>query len=260
MDETSANESFFVDLGRAIKAERMRQDLTQQDLANRVGLSKSYISHVEVARRHPTRAALTAIAHELGMSLPELVAQAGRPTTERLWNDVRTSTLAVGAAVSPILSSFFKGSALDALRFRQVLARSRPQLPDWLSDGSQPLDLTRAGDVLDSPDAGQLLADQATDHLDRIREELGEDIAATTAAMIDLLRAYASGAYQACRREVAVLIAAALTYLTHPNDALPDLVASVGLYDDLGVLVFTAELAASELRKFEQWASPAEEQ
>lgn len=53
---------------------RRRAKLTQQELAEKAGLSISYVSMIERARREPSFAALEALARALGMTVSRLVA------------------------------------------------------------------------------------------------------------------------------------------------------------------------------------------
>ena len=68
------DDAFFERLGKAIRVERTRQGLRQDDLAEAAGLSKPYVSHIEVGRRHPSMDAVTAIARALGLSVGQLMA------------------------------------------------------------------------------------------------------------------------------------------------------------------------------------------
>ena len=63
-------------LGRAIKVLRTGQDLSRKDLANRAGLSYSYLAEIENGVKSPSSRALAAIAEGLGFPLHELLEAA----------------------------------------------------------------------------------------------------------------------------------------------------------------------------------------
>lgn len=57
-----------------IKVWRDYRQLTQQQLADKVGISKSYLSQIESGKRTGSVEALTAVAQALDVSLDDLVA------------------------------------------------------------------------------------------------------------------------------------------------------------------------------------------
>jgi transcriptional regulator with XRE-family HTH domain len=59
-----------------IKRLRAERQLSQEELADRAGLHRTYISGVERAVRNPTITVLDGIASGLGVSLAELVGEA----------------------------------------------------------------------------------------------------------------------------------------------------------------------------------------
>jgi transcriptional regulator with XRE-family HTH domain len=62
--------------GRAVKAARDEQGLTQAALAKKSGLHVSYLSGVETGQRNPSLTALSQMAKALGLKLSELVDRA----------------------------------------------------------------------------------------------------------------------------------------------------------------------------------------
>jgi transcriptional regulator with XRE-family HTH domain len=58
--------------GKAVRDARMVAGLTQEGLADRSGLDRSYVGGVERGERNPTLAAIEKIADGLGISLVEL--------------------------------------------------------------------------------------------------------------------------------------------------------------------------------------------
>lgn len=59
-------------LGTAIKDLRGKAGLRQEDLAERVDLTQSYLSQIENDQKNPNLSSLRRIAQELGVSLPIL--------------------------------------------------------------------------------------------------------------------------------------------------------------------------------------------
>jgi XRE family transcriptional regulator, regulator of sulfur utilization len=59
-------------LGKRIKRLRKQQGLTQEDLAETVGLSSTYVGHIEQGRKSPSLEAITRIAKVLKVKIGEL--------------------------------------------------------------------------------------------------------------------------------------------------------------------------------------------
>ncbi|WP_369284185.1 helix-turn-helix domain-containing protein [Oscillibacter sp. GMB15532] len=64
----------FSEIGRQVRANRLHQGMTQEQLAERTGLSAPYISHIERAVKHPSLEALVRIAAALDLTLDRLLA------------------------------------------------------------------------------------------------------------------------------------------------------------------------------------------
>jgi transcriptional regulator with XRE-family HTH domain len=60
-------------LGERVRAERLRQKLTQQDLAGALGISVAYVSLIERGARNPPFTTLVALAHALGVQATRLL-------------------------------------------------------------------------------------------------------------------------------------------------------------------------------------------
>lgn len=56
-------------VGNIIKRRRMELGLTQQDVADRAGISRQYVAEIEAGRRKPTLATLERLFLVLGLSL-----------------------------------------------------------------------------------------------------------------------------------------------------------------------------------------------
>lgn len=65
----------IIDGENPIKVWRKHRGLTQQQLANAAGISKPYLSQIEVGKRTGTTEILSAIAKALGVSLDEVVTK-----------------------------------------------------------------------------------------------------------------------------------------------------------------------------------------
>ena len=63
-------------LGAAVRHHRLLMRLSQEDLAERSGLDRTYVSGVERGRRNPTVQILQYIAQALGIDLDVLFATA----------------------------------------------------------------------------------------------------------------------------------------------------------------------------------------
>lgn len=67
-------------LAREIRRHRDRQDISQEELADRAGLHRNYIGFVERTENDPSMTKLFQIAHGLGLSPAELLSGI-RPTS-----------------------------------------------------------------------------------------------------------------------------------------------------------------------------------
>jgi transcriptional regulator with XRE-family HTH domain len=63
-------------VGPAIRALRERADLSQEELAGRAGLDRTYVSGIERGRRNPSVKSLQRITDALGTTLDVLFIQA----------------------------------------------------------------------------------------------------------------------------------------------------------------------------------------
>jgi XRE family aerobic/anaerobic benzoate catabolism transcriptional regulator len=67
--------AFVAELGKRVRLHRLYQRMTQDQLAERARLSRSFISLFETGERGIDVRALRRIAHALDVPLPELVAE-----------------------------------------------------------------------------------------------------------------------------------------------------------------------------------------
>lgn len=64
--------------GEAVREARTANGLTQEELASRAGLDRSYIGGVERGERNPTLSVIERIAEGIGISLPELFSYSAK--------------------------------------------------------------------------------------------------------------------------------------------------------------------------------------
>ncbi|HLO85472.1 MAG TPA: helix-turn-helix transcriptional regulator [Nostocaceae cyanobacterium] len=62
-----------MNIPQAIKILRKFHDMTQQDLANKVGITKSHVSETESGKKNPSMATIQGYAHEFGVQPSEIV-------------------------------------------------------------------------------------------------------------------------------------------------------------------------------------------
>lgn len=70
---TSSIDTLPKKFGTRVRAERSRQGMSQEQLALKCGLDRTYISGIERGRRNPSLKNIAKIAHSLKLSLPEIV-------------------------------------------------------------------------------------------------------------------------------------------------------------------------------------------
>jgi transcriptional regulator with XRE-family HTH domain len=76
--------------GVVVRARRRQVDLTQEELARRIGTSVPYIGHLETGKRHPSEKIVTRLAEVLGLDPRELFFLAN-PGTKRLISERQES-------------------------------------------------------------------------------------------------------------------------------------------------------------------------
>ncbi len=68
--------------GTAVREKRAELGISQEELANRAGLHRTYISDIERGARNPSLESIAKLARALELSLPVLFARTGRPHGE----------------------------------------------------------------------------------------------------------------------------------------------------------------------------------
>lgn len=109
-------------LGRAIKVIRTAQDLGRRDLADRAGLSYSYLAEIENGRKQASSSAQQAIAGALGIPVSELIAAA-----EGMAEQIVEGRASSGEALTIARSLAFEPLAFedDTTRYPSSGARAR---------------------------------------------------------------------------------------------------------------------------------------
>jgi uncharacterized membrane protein YkvA (DUF1232 family) len=79
------------------------------------------------------------------------------------------------------------------------------------------------------------------------------DVLEDARTLVRLLRAYAAGRYRDVAVEDLLLIVSGFVYLVSPLDLIPDLIAGVGLADDVAVLGFVLRSVPDLLGRFRAW-------
>lgn len=69
-----SNPALVAAFASTLREERLRLGITQEDLADRAGVSARFISFLETGRRQPSLSALAAISKGLGLPLSTLAA------------------------------------------------------------------------------------------------------------------------------------------------------------------------------------------
>jgi len=72
----SYDRAFLISLGTAVAQRRMAKQLSQQELADKAGVNRSYLSDVERGLRNITLFTLDSIASSLDLTCSALLAQA----------------------------------------------------------------------------------------------------------------------------------------------------------------------------------------
>ena len=72
----------YMDLGKRVRKQRQLIGLTQQELADRIGVSTSFVGHVERGTRKASLETLVALSNALGVGVDYLLAGSleGSPT------------------------------------------------------------------------------------------------------------------------------------------------------------------------------------
>lgn len=105
----------YVDLGKRVRKQRQLIGLTQQELAERIGVSTSFVGHVERGTRKASLETLVALSNALGVSVDYLLAGSLQDGPDE--EDA-------SAAMDPN----------RRLVIREILSTLQEHLSDWSSD------------------------------------------------------------------------------------------------------------------------------
>jgi transcriptional regulator with XRE-family HTH domain len=113
VEDTSRSE---IQVAKAIRSLRLRNGLSQRQLALRMGVPRTYVSKIENQKATPTLSSLARLANALEVSVPDLLQECG-PSRE----DEIKELLA-----DPFLSELVEfTSKLNAMQLSSVLAQVR---------------------------------------------------------------------------------------------------------------------------------------
>ena len=69
------NDNINIRFGKKVREERLKRDLSQEELAARAGVHRTYIGMIERAEKNITLESIEKIAKALGIPIEELVKQ-----------------------------------------------------------------------------------------------------------------------------------------------------------------------------------------
>lgn len=113
-----------VRFGRAIRDARLRQRLTQEQLAERSGLSYKFVGEVERGRGNPTLITMARLAGALGIGLAALVDSPDPPKTAPEYTVSKRELQAARESLATV-AAFFSQIASPPYRRRRRTAAKR---------------------------------------------------------------------------------------------------------------------------------------
>jgi transcriptional regulator with XRE-family HTH domain len=79
MPKRAEHQNLYESLGQTISERRRRLNLTQDELAERSGVNRAFISNIERGSRNPSIGAVASLAQALGMRPSKLLALSETP-------------------------------------------------------------------------------------------------------------------------------------------------------------------------------------
>ena len=76
----------YIDLGRRIREERQKLNLTQEKLSEAINVSTTYVGQIERGERCPTLDTLIKISNSLSVSIDYLLHESVTPTSSTMSN------------------------------------------------------------------------------------------------------------------------------------------------------------------------------
>jgi transcriptional regulator with XRE-family HTH domain len=117
--------ALLASIAESLRAARDRAGYTLDQLAERAGLSKAYLSRLESAERQPSLATLITLSRVLGIPINVLLGEEGDRTPLAIHGDDQPAHTADGLTLT--LCSGYAGSrVLEAVRIRVDADRSPP--------------------------------------------------------------------------------------------------------------------------------------
>ncbi|WP_240417378.1 helix-turn-helix domain-containing protein [Paenibacillus periandrae] len=80
-------------LGARLRHERLKQDLTQEKLAEKIEVSHAYIGQIERGERSLTLDTLVRLANQLGVTVDDLLQESVEKSNEHYVNKIRQIVL-----------------------------------------------------------------------------------------------------------------------------------------------------------------------
>lgn len=91
----------YAKVGQHLKSYRLLMNQTQQELADRCGVTKSFLSKIENGKAMPSLGTLSKLAEELKVSLSDLISE---ETDSRLWQHDTAKTVVTN--LSPVNAGY----------------------------------------------------------------------------------------------------------------------------------------------------------
>ena len=119
--------------------------------------------------------------------------------------------------------------------------------------------LTRARHLVESPQKLLRVVEQARHkQADTRTARRLKDVLADLKAMLQLVGAWARGAYSGVSKVNLVIVVSAVVYFLMPIDLIPDVIVGLGLADDAAVIAWVVNAVGDELAKFKAWRTTEE--
>lgn len=83
----------YLDIGKRIRAERIKKDVTQEKLAELVGVGTTHISHIETGNTIPSLKIFVAIVNALKVSADELLCDSVEKSHQVYKNEISELTV-----------------------------------------------------------------------------------------------------------------------------------------------------------------------
>ncbi len=112
-DTTSRSE---IQVARAIRTLRLRNNLSQRQLALRMGVPRTYVSKIENEKATPTLSSLARLAQALSVNVPELLSACGPSREDEIAELLSDPFIGELAELTPKLNTMQLSSVLAQVR------------------------------------------------------------------------------------------------------------------------------------------------